>query len=206
MAVTKDPKSKTESTVPKDLGKDAADAAIKRIDNAAAKAAETIAKTADDASKKMMAFMTDLFKKKTNTEEIKQDDNLTLSEIGKGNGIEVTSEKDMLKKMEIEAFMAEKVMICVHEATEESALEIIVVTVNGKNQAIIRGRDQLVKRKYVEALANSRITTYRQVTPDASKPDAIQMVPKTALTYPFAVIEDKHKYGRAWLQALLNQK
>ena len=182
------------------------DDALSRIEKAGEKAAKAVTKAANDATAKMTTLLTDLFKKQTDASEVAQADKLTIAESGKGKPIEVTSEQVGREVAEIEAFMAEKIMICVHEDTVDGALEIIVVTVNGKNQAIIRGKNQLIKRKYVEALANSRLTTYKQETPDSSKPDAIQMVPKTALTYPFAVVEDKHKYGAAWLQALLNQR
>jgi hypothetical protein len=74
------------------------------------------------------------------------------------------------------------------------------------NQPIIRGRQQKVKRKYVEALARCRVTKYEQQVMDPMRPENIQMVERTALSYPFAVIEDPHPNGRAWLESILDQR
>lgn len=127
---------------------------------------------------------------------------LMIGEIGKATaGIQV--EKDSGLNMENNLFMEEPVTIHVHGDNSPGSLEVIVITVNGINQPIIRGRDQVVKRKYVEALARSRVTGYTQHVPDASRPEAIQMVPSSAMTYPFSVREDRNPKGRAWLDLIV---
>lgn len=128
---------------------------------------------------------------------------LGLPEIGKGLGIELVT--DFKGPGDMEIFMDEIVMIYVYPDGQQGSLEVICPTVNGINQPIIRGFEQRVKRKYVEALARSRITNYRQEVADPSRPESIQMKPISALTYPFVVREDRNPKGRAWLEAILAQ-
>lgn len=128
---------------------------------------------------------------------------LTLNEIGEGRGVEMVTDFD--QKVDRAAFNEELVTINVYSDGTPGALDVIVVTVNGVNQPIIRGRDQRIKRKYVEALARSRITSYAQEVQDPSRPENIQMRPISALTYPFSVREDRNPKGRAWLESIINQ-
>lgn len=130
---------------------------------------------------------------------------LTLSEIGEGKGVEMVTDFDPQKEVEMEAFMNEILTINVYPDGTQGALDIIVVTVNGINQPIVRGKDQHIKRKYVEALARSRITNYVQEVADQSRPESIQMKPIPALTYPFVVRRDPNRYGAAWLDSILKQ-
>ncbi len=129
---------------------------------------------------------------------------LSINEIGKGKGVELVTENDVVAVAQ-EAFLNEPVKINVHADSAQGALDVVVVTVNGINQPIIRGRDQVIKRKYVAALARSRVTNYEQQVPDPRQPENIQMLPKVTLTYPFTVREDKNPRGAAWLDALLRQ-
>lgn len=143
--------------------------------------------------------------------EVAKGRDFTLDEIRDGQhheGIEVVSPQDFYDtsdKVAAELFMNELVKVNVPISDVQGALPIVVITVNGTNQPIIRGRDQVIKRKYIEAMARSRITTYKQEVPDPSKPDVITMKETTVLTYGFSVIEDKNKNGAAWLVDILNQ-
>ena len=130
---------------------------------------------------------------------------LYINEIGDGKGVELVTETDIIQTAEQEAFMNEPVKINVHADGTAGALDVICPTVNGLNQPIIRGVDQVVKRKYVEALARSRVTTYEQRVPNPQQPENIQMVPKVVLTYPFTVREDRNPRGAAWLDAIMRQ-
>jgi hypothetical protein len=126
----------------------------------------------------------------------------------KTDGVEiepVSANADLRKIAAEEAFMNEMVKIRVHEDASEGALSIITPNVNGVNQPVVRGHPVWVKRKYVESLARSISTGYRQETPDPRNPDQINMVPKTVPSYPFEVLEDKNPKGRAWLEAILHQ-
>lgn len=130
---------------------------------------------------------------------------LSLDEIGKNMaGIELVSEIDR-KQLDLEQFMQELVVVNVYPDGQQGALDVILITVNGTNQGIIRGKDQRIKRKYIEALARSRIINYVQEVPDPTKPENIQMKPLAGLTYPFNVREDKNPRGPAWLDSILRQ-
>ena len=128
----------------------------------------------------------------------------TLDEMGK-EPIEKVSETDLVDTAELEAFMNEKVLIEVHPTTEDGSLEVILPSVNGVNQPIIRGVAQLVKRKFVEGLARTRTTKYVQQVKDPSKPQNIDMVERTVLSYPFAVMKDDNSKGYDWLKNILKQ-
>ena len=161
-----------------------------------------------DEGFKRLEIATANFKKVTEAAEVARGRNLTLAEIGEGRGIELITEQNILKnksRLAAEAFANEVLLVNVSKSGIQGDLPVVVVTVNGTNQAIIRGRDQRIKRKYVEALARSRITNYEQSVPDPSKPDVIQMNDNTALTFPFRVIEDPNERGPEWLQNILDQ-
>lgn len=116
--------------------------------------------------------------------------------------IEVESKFDN-DALALEAFMNEQVKLRIHGSPEEGALPVISVIVNGTIQPIPRDVEVDVKRKYVEALARAKATSYRQVT-NPIDPSDIKMVPTTVLSYPFTVTEDSAK-GKAWLRKILAQ-
>jgi len=140
--------------------------------------------------------------------EVANGRNMTLGEIGDGKGIEVQSPQDIIKmkaRADLEEFMNQVLTIEVMKDGTQGAYPVITPNVNGINQPIIRGKVQKVKRKYVEALARSRITNYEQEVPDPSKPDVMDMLDITTPTYPFRVTHDPHPRGSEWLQAILDQ-
>lgn len=128
-----------------------------------------------------------------------------MGEIGDPGPIEKVSESNFVAEAELEQFMNEVLTVVVADSTEDGALDIICPSVNGVNQPIIRGHEQKVRRKYVEALARSRITKYTQRVIDPTRPDNIQMQERTSLTYPFTVVHDPNPKGRAWLKGILAQ-
>ena len=147
------------------------------------------------------------FKRETEAHEVGKGKKTTLPEFGYTN-IEKVTEDDIIKEknmLEMEKFANDLLRVRVSPSVVQGDVPVIVVTVNGVNQAIIRGHEQMIKRKYVAALAQSRITSYVQTTPDGSKPDVIQMDDRTAPTYPFSVLEDPHPRGPDWLKAILAQ-
>jgi disulfide oxidoreductase YuzD len=137
------------------------------------------------------------------TGELGKGKSISLSEISSSAGIEPVSENDFAKNVSQEAFMNDLLTIVVAEDNSKNALPVIVPSVNGINQPIVRGHRVKVKRKYIEALARCTYTRYEQQTPDPSKPENIRMLEKTALVYPFTVYDDPHPNGREWLQAIL---
>ena len=130
---------------------------------------------------------------------------IDLGEIGDPGPVEKVSETEFVEAAKLEEFMNEKVLVYILPGTDEGDLEIITPTVNGVNQPIIRGKQQWVRRKVVEALARGRITRYAQRVPDGARPDNIQMVPMEGFSYPFQVMQDKNQSGAAWLEAIKNQ-
>lgn len=102
------------------------------------------------------------------------------------------------------AFMEEELTIQVHDSTNPTDEPIPYVINGGRRQAFIRGREQKVKRKFVEILARMKKTTYTQEKyKDAQGIDGIRNVPHTALVYPFAVVHDPNPRGRDWLKGVL---
>lgn len=118
--------------------------------------------------------------------------------------IEVVDGPNWKDRAEELAFMDEKVTVMVHETEDPNASVVVPTFVNGRSQYFIRGREALVKRKYVEALARAKETRYRQeYYKDANGNDAVRSIPVTALKYPFSVVEDRSTMGRAWLKKVL---
>ena len=107
-------------------------------------------------------------------------------------------------KVNHEAFMEEEVTVQVHDTTDPNADPFPVVWVNGVSQYFLRGKEQPVKRKFVEVLARAKKTVFSQeMYKDAAGNDAYRQIPHTALTYPFSVTHDPNSNGHAWLKALL---
>ena len=142
--------------------------------------------------------------------EIEGDKPFALAEIRDRNdsgGIEIErvigSTAD--EAVQLEAFMHEIVIVTVHEDSDEEALPVVTLCVNGMTQPIFRGVPTPIKRKYVEALARAKETKYRQALDDPNDPASITMVPRSALAYPFTVESDANPRGRVWLRELLKQ-
>lgn len=121
-------------------------------------------------------------------------------EIERVTGVSASEEQ-----MRLEAFMNEIVTVIVAEDTDEEALLVVTVNVNGMNQPIVRGVPTPIKRKYVEALARAKETKYKQTLSDPSDPGSVTMIPRTALAFPFSVEHDPNPQGRAWLREIIKQ-
>ncbi len=131
---------------------------------------------------------------------------ISQQDLGEHKAIEpVTGEQAAKTAIEKEVFMNEPVRIIVMETGEEGSLQVITPCVNGVNQPIVRGRETVVKRKFVEALARCRTTKYQQRHNPIER-DKIENVPITVQTYPFSVLEDRNPKGRAWLQGIVAEK
>ena len=131
---------------------------------------------------------------------------ISQQDLGEHKAIEpVTGEQAAKTAIEKEVFMNEPVRIIVMETGEEGSLQVITPCVNGVNQPIVRGRETVVKRKFVEALARCRTTKYQQRHNPIER-DKIENVPITVQTYPFSVLEDRNPKGRAWLQGIVAER
>lgn len=116
--------------------------------------------------------------------------------------VEGYSDAELRKIMEDESFMNEPVTVRIATTTDKNAPPMAMPQVNGVNQPIFRGVPTTVKRKYVEALARARETSYQQQA-DPNSPDKIDMVPTTVLSFPFEILRDNNPKGRAWLEKVL---
>ena len=130
---------------------------------------------------------------------------LEQSEFGNPGAIERVTENDFVAAAKLDAFMNEELIVLVHQDPSDNAVENPCPSVNGINQPFIRGREQKVKRKYVEALARGRVTKYEQRVRNTSQPENVQMEERSALVYPFSVIYDPNPVGKAWLTGILSQ-
>lgn len=116
----------------------------------------------------------------------------------------ISTEKGLAQLAAEESFLNEIVTVMIHPTTNENDAPHVIVNVNGINQPIIRGYPTEVRRKYVEVLARMKETKYSQPGRDMSNPEhGNQVIGRTALSYPFEVMEDKNPRGRAWLQHVL---
>ena len=135
--------------------------------------------------------------------------------IGQDTPLEISATGDAsIEKPDIEiidgpsldaaAFMEEPVKVMVHESTDPNEVPVPYVGVNGRNQFFIRGKEQTVKRKFVEVLARAKLTRYKtEIINDAQGNVRQRMIPATGLRYPFSVVEDKNPNGHAWLKKVL---
>lgn len=163
--------------------------------------------TAAEARKKVLPVRSTRQYMDTEEEQVGQGQSRTLHARGKARldpttviPVETPVSKD---KLEALVFNEDVVTIMVHDSTNPTDEPFPEVWVNGIVQRFMRGQEQNVKRKYVEALARAKRTTYSQVKlPDNA---GYKNVPHTALRYPFNVIQDPSPKGRDWLKAVLAQ-
>ena len=126
-----------------------------------------------------------------------------LPESGQSIEAVVAQDPDLARVMAEEAFMNEFVIIEVAPTTDDNANPMPTPSVNGVVQPIPRGIPTRIKRKYLEVLARCKETKYTQRTSNPMEPERIDMVPRSALTYPFQVVEDKNPIGSSWLKAVM---
>ncbi len=106
--------------------------------------------------------------------------------------------------MEYEAFMAQPVVIRVHETRSESDPPAVFVGCNGDTRWLPRNVNVRVPRRLVESLARSRETLYK--TEDNRDPNSDSM--KTTHTRKvhsssFSVLRDPSPMGGRWLQRVM---
>ena len=110
-------------------------------------------------------------------------------------------------KLDMLAFMEEMVTVMVHDSTNPND-DPYPEVINGgdrNRQYFIRGREQKVRRKYIEVLARMKRTTYTQEKyKDGNGDDAYRQIPHTALRVPFSVTEDSER-GKQWLRGILSE-
>lgn len=117
--------------------------------------------------------------------------------------IEVVRDTHMFKDMAEElAFNEEMLTIYLHPAMEKFPENLVPVAVNGRRVWLQRGKNLLVKRKYVERLARAKVESVNQdVTAKDESMNKLTM--NSALKYPFMVKHDPNPKGEVWLQQIL---
>lgn len=140
---------------------------------------------------------------KTEARDMRQPPTKSLAELGTPDhtDVEIVTNAGLTDAADLEAFMHEHVEIYVHKGRTPADNDVALPNVNGINQPIVRGNWVKVKRKYVEALARAHTIGYVQQTPDASRPEAIQMIARAVPDYPFDVRDDTRR-GKKWLDAI----
>lgn len=107
------------------------------------------------------------------------------------------------QKLKMLVFMEEELVVMVHETTDPTDDPLPQVTNDGINQFFIRGKEQTVKRKFVEILARAKKTAYTQeLSKDAAGNEFYRNIPRTVPRYPFTVLSDPNPEGAAWLKAI----
>lgn len=108
------------------------------------------------------------------------------------------------QKADALAFMEEPVMVRLATTTDPNAERFPHVGVNGVNQFFERGKPQVVKRKFVEALARSKPVTVKTLDAKDFDGNDTKVIEKTTgIRYPFEVLRDDNPRGPAWLSKVL---
>lgn len=119
---------------------------------------------------------------------------------------DIAPDKDIDRAVREEAFFNEPVTVLVHTTTDDNAPPHVLLSVNGRTQPVARGEPQTIRRMFVEVLARCTETKYRQPERDLRNPEGGNaLIGRTALAYPFDVLEDKNPLGREWLRKMMSE-
>ena len=103
-------------------------------------------------------------------------------------------------KAEMEAFLAEKVKVHIHDTAEEQADPYFNIWVNGKAWTFFRNEQYTVPRYVVFGLAKARPTKFDNKKSFTHEGIETYTYPaRSGLRYGFSVIEDRNPLGREWL-------
>ena len=141
--------------------------------------------------------------------QIGQDQTKVISSAGKAEIVEETSIEtvpgpNLGNVTELEKFMQEPIEVLVYEPFETGQENVVRTAVNGKNQFIVRGIPQMVKRKYIEVLARARkvnVSADGFKDPNGEAKNVVRIT--SGLQFPFQVISDPNPKGPAWLRQIL---
>lgn len=149
-------------------------------------------------------------KKKIDTteEKIGQDGVAVLASTGKAkiehSEIEIVDGPEWKEKAANLAFMEEPVTIMVHTTTDKNAAPFVEVWNDGRVQRFLRGKEQTVKRKFIEVLARAKADSYQsQEFMDRDGNMNFRYPKTTSLKYPFSVVRDENPKGHDWLKKVL---
>ena len=147
------------------------------------------------------------------TENLKQGQSTSARISGTGKaektvtqGIEPVEMERMKEMAELEKFMNEELDVFVYEGMDESDEKIVQLGINGVNQFVVRGRQQKIKRKFVEALCRAkqvRVTSTGRIGPNGDAVNDVRSM--VSLQYPFQVMHDPNPKGPPWLKGVLGE-
>lgn len=101
------------------------------------------------------------------------------------------------------AFMEEEITVLVHDSNNPLDDPIPAVWNDGISQYFLRGKEQTVKRKFVEVLARAKRTTFSQK--ELPNRMGFKQIPHTANKFPFTVVNDANPRGKDWLKGVLSE-
>lgn len=147
------------------------------------------------------------------TENLKQGQSTSAKISGTGaatktvtQGVEPVEGEGWADLAALEKFMNEELEVFVYEGMEEHDEKIVQLGVNGVNQFVIRGRQQKIKRKFVEALCRAKQVRVTSAGRIGANGDAVNEVRSlVSLQYPFQVMMDPNPKGPAWLRKTLGE-
>lgn len=116
----------------------------------------------------------------------------------------VVADRIRMDEADLDAFMQEMVEVVVAESTDENAVPLVEVSVNGRRIYLQRGVPTMVKRMYVERLARAKKMVYSQNLDPRLGESINTLHRRSALDYPFAVTNDTEK-GKVWLKKVLSE-
>lgn len=101
------------------------------------------------------------------------------------------------------AFQEQLVMVRIHETSEKGAENPVVLGVNGRNVAIYRGHDTIVRRKFATLLFRCKPESMNtRVERDGSGNPKNFIDKNRALKFPFDIVRDDDPRGRRWAQQM----
>ncbi len=110
------------------------------------------------------------------------------------------------EKMAMLKFMEDELLVQIHPSTNPLDEEVFQVFNNGEAEFFRRGEQKKVKRKFINILAQNKLTTYTQKR--VRNADGVMQdvqVPHTAIRYGFSILHDPHPRGQDWFRAMLAQ-
>jgi len=118
---------------------------------------------------------------------------------------ELVDEFNYRDMAELDKFMEEPVLVEIPQSNNKNDDPFIQLGVNGINQALLRGKPQWIKRKYLEVLLRSMPTTLETVEyfDQQTGNKAVKLIKTTGEKYPYRIHEDKNPLGRPWVRQIL---
>jgi hypothetical protein len=116
---------------------------------------------------------------------------------------------DVIRDMDHAAmmmFLEEPVTVNIAETNEEGAENPVVLHVNGRAVAVLRGQDTTIRRKYVELMLRAKPEGIKTRMTRDGNGDVKNHIDKTrSLKYPFSIIRDQNPRGLAWARKVRSE-